>query len=72
MNGKMDLGNCVERGKGKEHGERYNETMRTTDLDISFQEALLYAITEEYVEGVEELLSYEEKNHKTGEPYVSN
>jgi hypothetical protein len=36
------------------------------------QDALLHAIFEEYVEGVEYLLEWEENHHKPGEPYVSN
>jgi transient receptor potential cation channel subfamily C len=35
------------------------------------QDALLHAIKEEYVEGVEILLVWEEQNHKPGQPYVS-
>jgi hypothetical protein len=37
-----------------------------------FQDALLHAIFEEYVEGVETLLEWEEKNHKPGTKYVRN
>lgn len=35
------------------------------------QDALLHAIDEDYVEGVEVLLQWEEKTHTPGEPYVS-
>lgn len=36
----------------------------------SNQDALLHAIKEEYVEAVELLLDWEEKNHVPGRPYV--
>jgi len=38
---------------------------------VSFQDALLHAIAEEYVEAVEILLEWEEKIHVPGQPYVS-
>ena len=38
---------------------------------IWFQDSLLHAISEDYVEAVEYLLSWEEVNHQKGEPYVS-
>jgi transient receptor potential cation channel subfamily C member 4 len=37
---------------------------------IEVKDALLHAIFEEYVEGVEYLLEWEETTHKPGEPYV--
>lgn len=40
------------------------------ELGIKVKDALLHAIKEEYVEAVELLLSWEEKIHKPGEPYV--
>lgn len=36
-----------------------------------YQDALLEAIREQYVEGVEALLDWEEKIHKPGQLYVS-
>lgn len=41
------------------------------DAGIQVKDALLHAISEEYVEGVETLLYYEETNHEPGKPYVS-
>ncbi|KAK3853322.1 hypothetical protein Pcinc_040136 [Petrolisthes cinctipes] len=38
-------------------------------LKVKPKDALLHAIAEEYVEGVEVLLAWEEKNHKKGTPY---
>lgn len=38
---------------------------------IVWQDSLLHAIKEEYVEGVEILLEHEEKIHQPGQPYVS-
>lgn len=40
------------------------------EADIKVNDALLHAISEEYVEAVELLLCHEETNHKPGEPYV--
>jgi len=40
--------------------------------NIEVGDALLHAISEEYVEAVEELLQWEETNHKEGQPYVGN
>ena len=39
---------------------------------MSLQDSLLHAISEDYVEAVEYLLSWEEVNHQEGEPYVSS
>lgn len=41
------------------------------DCGIEVSDALLHAISEDYVEAVELLLEWEEKHHKEGEPYVS-
>ena len=38
---------------------------------IKVNDGLLHAISEDYVEAVELLLEWEEKNHKEGTPYVS-
>ena len=38
---------------------------------IILQDGLLHSIKEEYVEGVEVLLEWEENHHIAGEPYVS-
>ncbi|XP_069177288.1 transient receptor potential protein [Procambarus clarkii] len=50
-----------------------NENLDLMDLLLSFnvkpKDSLLNAISEEYVEGVEMLLTWEEKNHKKGQPY---
>lgn len=40
------------------------------ESDIKVNDALLHAISEEYVEAVEMLLYHEETTHKPGEPYV--
>lgn len=37
---------------------------------FNYQDALLHAIKEEYVEAVELLLQWEEEHHVSGEPYV--
>ena len=37
---------------------------------INVSDGLLHAISEDYVEAVELLLEWEEKNHKEGTPYV--
>ncbi|XP_045126101.1 transient receptor potential protein-like isoform X2 [Portunus trituberculatus] len=39
------------------------------EYKVKPKDALLHAIAEQYVEGVEVLLAWEEKNHKKGEPY---
>ena len=36
---------------------------------LKVKDALLLAISEEYVEGVEQLLSHEERTHEPGQPY---
>lgn len=41
------------------------------EADIKVNDALLHAISEEYVEGVEMLLYHEETHHIAGQPYVS-
>ena len=41
------------------------------ECGIEVSDALLHAISEDYVEAVELLLEWEEKHHKEGEPYVS-
>lgn len=38
---------------------------------ILVKDALLHAISEEYVEAVDNLLQYEETIHEPGKPYVS-
>lgn len=45
--------------------------MNFTGYGFHFQDALLHAIKEEYVEAVEILLQHEEKTHVAGQPYVS-
>lgn len=40
------------------------------DEGINVKDALLHAISEEYVEAVELLLYHEETNHQPGQPYV--
>lgn len=40
------------------------------EAKITVGDALLHAISEEYVEGVEELLLWEEAHHQPGQPYV--
>jgi len=60
--GRSALGVCVE-----------NENLSLIELllekGIKAKDALLHAIDEEYVEGVEVLLEFEEKTHKKGTPY---
>lgn len=41
------------------------------ECGIEVGDSLLHAISEEYVEAVEELLQWEETHHKDGQPYVS-
>lgn len=41
------------------------------EYNIEVNDALLHAISEEYVEGVELLLYHEETHHESGKPYVS-
>lgn len=40
------------------------------EAGISVSDGLLHAISEDYVEAVELLLEWEEKNHVEGTPYV--
>lgn len=40
------------------------------EYNIEVHDALLHAISEEYVEGVELLLYHEETHHEPGKPYV--
>lgn len=42
------------------------------EAGILVKDALLHAISEEYVEAVETLLYYEETTHEPGKPYVSS
>lgn len=42
------------------------------EAGIQVKDALLHAISEEYVEAVETLLYYEETTHEPGKPYVSS
>ncbi|XP_055381009.1 transient receptor potential protein [Condylostylus longicornis] len=51
--------------------ENENEDLITLLLEegINVGDALLHAISEEYVEAVEELLQWEEKTHEEGKPY---
>lgn len=39
---------------------------------IHVKDALLHAISEEYVEGVDLLLYWEEDHHESGKPYVND
>lgn len=52
-----------------------NENLEMVELLLEFRvetkDALLHAISEEYVEAVEVLLDHEELIHKEGEPHVS-
>lgn len=41
------------------------------EFGIKVKDALLHAISEEYVEAVEMLLYHEETTHQSGQPYVS-
>lgn len=50
--------------------ENYDLIVLLLQKGILVGDALLHAISEEYVEGVEELLQWEEYNHKEGDPYV--
>lgn len=40
------------------------------EAGIKVKDALLHAISEEYVEGVETLIYHEESSHEPGKPYV--
>ncbi|XP_059218471.1 transient receptor potential protein [Stomoxys calcitrans] len=49
--------------------ENYDLIIVLLEAGIQVGDALLHAISEEYVEAVEELLQWEEQNHKPGTPY---
>ncbi|XP_075147986.1 transient receptor potential [Haematobia irritans] len=49
--------------------ENYDLILVLLEEGIQVGDALLHAISEEYVEAVEELLQWEEQNHKEGTPY---
>lgn len=53
-----------------------NENLEMVELLIEYRvetkDALLHAISEEYVEAVENLLDHEETIHREGEPHVSS
>uniref|UniRef100_A0A1I8NT53 Transient receptor ion channel domain-containing protein n=1 Tax=Stomoxys calcitrans TaxID=35570 RepID=A0A1I8NT53_STOCA len=49
--------------------ENYDLIVVLLEEGIQVGDALLHAISEEYVEAVEELLMWEEQNHKEGTPY---
>lgn len=51
--------------------ENYDLIILLLEEGIDVGDALLHAISEEYVEAVEELLQWEETHHKEGTPYVS-
>lgn len=51
--------------------ENFDLMVLLLENNIEVGDALLHAISEEYVEAVEELLQWEESNHKEGQPYVS-
>ena len=52
--------------------DSYKHVCILTQCVVSaFQDALLHAISEEYVEAVEILLDHEATIHKPGEPHVS-
>lgn len=50
--------------------ENFDLMVILLENNIEVGDALLHAISEEYVEAVEELLQWEETNHKEGQPYV--
>lgn len=50
--------------------ENFDLMVLLLENNIEVGDALLHAISEEYVEAVEELLQWEETNHKEGQPYV--
>lgn len=52
--------------------ENYDLIILLLEEGIEVGDALLHAISEEYVEAVEELLQWEEQHHKEGMPYVSS
>lgn len=47
-----------------------NKISNKHSFHFALQDSLLMAISEEYVEGVEVLLTHEEHIHKSGEAYV--
>ncbi|XP_017849175.1 transient receptor potential protein [Drosophila busckii] len=49
--------------------ENFDLMVILLENNIEVGDALLHAISEEYVEAVEELLQWEETHHKEGEPY---
>ncbi|XP_030564163.1 transient receptor potential protein [Drosophila novamexicana] len=49
--------------------ENFDLMVILLENNIEVGDALLHAISEEYVEAVEELLQWEESNHKDGQPY---
>ncbi|EDW59053.1 transient receptor potential protein [Drosophila virilis] len=49
--------------------ENFDLMVILLENNIEVGDALLHAISEEYVEAVEELLQWEESNHKEGQPY---
>ncbi|EDV90830.1 GH14354 [Drosophila grimshawi] len=49
--------------------ENFDLMVLLLENNIEVGDALLHAISEEYVEAVEELLQWEETNHKEGDPY---
>lgn len=51
--------------------ENFDLIVILLENNIEVGDALLHAISEEYVEAVEELLQWEETHHKEGQPYVS-
>lgn len=51
--------------------ENFDLIIVLLECGIEVGDALLHAISEEYVEAVEELLQWEETHHKEGQPYVS-
>lgn len=51
--------------------ENFDLMVILLENNIEVGDALLHAISEEYVEAVEELLQWEETHHKEGQPYVS-
>jgi len=52
--------------------ENFDLMVILLEHNIEVGDALLHAISEEYVEAVEELLQWEETNHKEGQPYVGH
>lgn len=52
-----------------------NENLEMVELlinsNVETKDALLHAISEEFVEAVEVLLDHEDSTHKAGEPHVS-